>query len=83
LTLSHTAAVFADRNVGPAKAISVTGITATGPDVGNYLFTDTAAAAAAITARALTVTAVTDTKAYDGTTASAGVPALSGAGLAR
>ena len=82
LAVGHTAAVFADRNVGPAKAINVTGITVTGTDAGNYLFTDTAAAQAVVTARGLIVTAVADAKAYDGTTASAGVPALSGAGLA-
>ncbi len=81
-SVSYAGASFADRNVGSAKAVTLTGIAATGTDSANYMFNDTATALAAITARTLTVTAVSDSRVYDGTTASAGVPALSGAGLA-
>ena len=70
LTASYTAAVFADKNVGTGKTVSVSGISVTGTEAGNYAVnTTTASTAADITARSLTVSAVGVNKAYDGTTA--------------
>ena len=60
---------FANKNVGTGKTVSVTGITISGTDAGNYTFNTTASTTADITARALTVTATGVNKVYDGTTA--------------
>src|SRR4029079_8963156 len=68
LTDSYTAASFADKNVGSAKPVSVTGIPISGADATNYTATTTATTTADITARALTVSATGDNKVYDGTT---------------
>jgi len=57
LTTAYTSATFVDKNIGTAKAVSVSGITLTGTDSGNYTFNTTASATANITARAITVTA--------------------------
>ena len=71
LTVSGTAS-FADKNVGTGKTVSVTGISISGVDAGNYILTDTTASTtASITARRLTVTATGINKVYDGTTAAA------------
>ncbi len=79
LTLANTAATFADKNVANGKAVSVTGITVTGTDAGNYTFNTTAAATANITAKALSITDITaSSKVYDGTT----VAALTGGTIA-
>ncbi len=57
LTVSGTA-TFADKNAGTGKAVSVTGITLSGADAGNYNLTGTTAATTADIAKAtLTVTA--------------------------
>jgi len=69
LTASNTAASFGDKNVGAGKAVSVSGIAITGTDAGNYTVNTTAAAAADITQRALTVSATGTNKVYDGSTA--------------
>ncbi|MDD2349797.1 MAG: YDG domain-containing protein [Kiritimatiellae bacterium] len=60
---------FADKNVGTGKAVTVSGITATGSDAGNYVLSTTSASATAdITPRAVTITGLTaDNKVYDGT----------------
>src|SRR5205085_12059096 len=67
-TASLTAANFADKNVGTAKPISVTGIAISGTDAGNYTFNTTASASADITPRALTVTATAQSKVYNSPT---------------
>jgi hypothetical protein len=62
-------AVFADKNVGVGKPVSVTGIAIAGTDAGNYTLTSTTANTTAnITAKTLTVTATADDKVYDTTT---------------
>src|SRR6185295_16082043 len=38
LTTAYTTASFANKNVGPAKPISVSSISVTGADAGNYTF---------------------------------------------
>jgi hypothetical protein len=68
-TDTYTTATFADKNVGTGKAISVTGISISGADAGNYTFNSSAAATANITAKALAVTATAQDKTYDGTDA--------------
>ncbi len=56
LTDAYTSAAFADPNVGTNKPITVTGITVSGADAGNYTFNTTAATTASILKRALTIT---------------------------
>ncbi len=60
---------FADKNVGTGKAVSITGLTITGADAGNYSLV-APASSADINAAGLTVTGLTaQSKVYDGTTA--------------
>src|SRR5207247_7591418 len=68
-TDSYTSASFADKNVGNGKTVSVSGISISGTDAGNYTFNATASTTANITKRALTVSATGVNKVYDGTTA--------------
>jgi hypothetical protein len=67
-TDSYTSATFNNKNVGSGKAVSVTGISISGTDAGNYTFNTTAATTADITPRAVTVSATGVNKVYDGTT---------------
>jgi len=69
LTTSYTSAVFADKNVGNGKTVTISGIALGGTDVGNYTVTAPASTTANITPRQLTLTATGDNKIYDGTTA--------------
>ena len=68
VTFANTAATFADKNVGAGKSVSVSGISATGADAGNYALNNgTASTTADITPKALTVSGVTvSDKVYDG-----------------
>src|SRR5882724_4297209 len=67
-TDSYAAASFADKNAGLGKAITVSGISLSGPDAGDYAPNTTASATADITKRSLVVTAAGVNKVYDGTT---------------
>jgi len=70
VTPSYTSAAFADKNVGTGKAVSVSGISISGTDAGNYhLANTTAATSANITARDLHVSALGVNKIYDTTAA--------------
>ncbi len=70
ITDNYTSASFSDKNVGNGKAVSVSGISISGPDAGNYTLSNTTATTTAnITGAALTVTATGVNKVYDGTTA--------------
>lgn len=61
--------VFADKNVGLGKAITVSGFTLSGADAGNYSLVQPTGLAADITVANLAVTGVTaDDKTYDGST---------------
>ncbi|HEX2099427.1 MAG TPA: YDG domain-containing protein, partial [Candidatus Synoicihabitans sp.] len=63
-------ASFADKNVGTAKTVTVSGLGLTGADAGNYTFTAPSTFAADITPKALSLTGViANDKVYDGTTA--------------
>jgi hypothetical protein len=76
-------ASFADKNAGIGKTVSVTGLSLSGADAGNYELASTSVSTTAdITARAITVTAAADSKPYDGTTSSTGAPTISGGSLA-
>ena len=48
LSLAYTAATFNNKNVGTGKPVSVTGITVSGADAGNYTPNTTANATADI-----------------------------------
>ncbi len=70
ITDAYTTASFSDKNVGNGKTVSVSGISISGPDAGNYTLNNTTATTTAnITAVTLTVTATGVNKVYDGTTA--------------
>ena len=64
LTDSYTTASFSDKNVGTGKTVSVSGISISGADAGNYTFNTTATTTADITQRPITVTADAKTKVY-------------------
>ncbi len=70
VTPSFTSATFADKNAG-TKTVTVSGITISGTDAGNYTLANTNATAtttATITAKPLTITDATATsRVYDGT----------------
>lgn len=67
-TSAYTTASFADKTVANNKPVSVSGISISGTDAGNYTANTTAATTANITARDLHVTAAGVNKVYDGLT---------------
>ena len=73
---------FATKNVGAGRTLAPGGSVIDGNSGSNYNVTFTPVATGQISARAITVTAVTSTKVYDGTTASAVSPAITGGSLA-
>jgi autotransporter-associated beta strand protein len=78
LDTSDASASFGDKHVGTGKTVTVSGISVSGTDAGNYTVNGTATANADITARALSVSAVTDSKTYDGTAGSSATPLITG-----
>src|SRR5206468_9427438 len=64
----YGSASFADKNVGTAKIVRVSGIPVSGTDAANYTANTTASTTANITTRSLTVSATGVSKVYDGTT---------------
>jgi hypothetical protein len=69
LTVSYATASFADKGVQNGKVVSVSGISITGTDAGNYTANTEASTVADITAATLTVIGITaENKVYDGTT---------------
>lgn len=66
LNVQYANAVFADKKVGIAKEIAVSGIQINGANAANYTVNTTASTTANITARNLTVTAAGNSKVYDG-----------------
>jgi hypothetical protein len=79
VTDNYTTATFNNKNVGHNKSVAVSGISISGADAANYSLSNTTANTAAdISARALTVTALTNTKEYDGGTSALATPAVSG-----
>jgi filamentous hemagglutinin family protein len=60
--------VFADKNVGNGKTVTVSGYTLTGTDASNYTVVQPTGITANITPADLTITAGANTKTYDGNT---------------
>jgi hypothetical protein len=67
LTPAYTSASFDNKNVATGKPVSVSGISISGDDAGNYNPNATAATTANITPKGLTVSATGVSKVYDGT----------------
>ena len=65
---------FDNKNKGTGKTLTPSGAVNDGNGGQNYQVTFVGVTTGTITARPLTVTAVADSKGYDGTTSSAGVP---------
>lgn len=76
LVTSGAAGEFADRNAGTGKTVHISGLTLGGAGAGNYTLTQPTRTAN-ITKRTVRINAVSDTKTYDGTTSSGGLPTLS------
>jgi hypothetical protein len=74
LVTGGASGTFVDKNVGTNKAVTVTGLTLSGDLGTNYFLIQPTATSANISQLPVTVTAVADTKVYDGTTNSAGIP---------
>ena len=70
-------ATFDSRNAGTGKTVNATGLSLDGLDAGNYTVNTTASTTANISQLPITVTAVTDSKTYDGTATSDETPAVS------
>jgi hypothetical protein len=68
LTISYVSATFANENVGTGKTVTVTGISVTDIDAGNYTFNTSTTTTADITALGITGSFTADNKVYDGTT---------------
>lgn len=69
LTTSYSSAVFANKNVGNGKTVTVSGIQVNGTDAGNYSLSSTiATTTATITGLTLTVSATGVNRVYNGTT---------------
>ncbi len=71
-------ATFADKHAGTGKTVTATGLVLSGADAGNYSVNSVATTTADITQKALTITAVTNTKVYDSTNNAAAVPTVVG-----
>ena len=82
ITTAYTSATFVSKNVGADKTVSVSGISIGGTDVANYVANASASTVADITARAITVTAQSNTKLYDGATSAAALPMITTGDLA-
>ncbi|WP_092804659.1 YDG domain-containing protein [Janthinobacterium sp. 551a] len=76
LGVAGASGTFSDKNAGAGKLVSITGLTLSGADAGNYVLGSTVASATAdITAKVLTLSGqVAGSKVYDGNT----VASLSG-----
>jgi hypothetical protein len=68
---------FDNKNVGTAKTITPAGLVNDANSGNNYQYTYTPDVTGVINKRPITITAVTSTKIYDGTTASSGHPIIS------
>jgi filamentous hemagglutinin family protein len=68
LVLSSSGNVFADKNAGMGKAVTVNGINVTGTDADNYTWNTSASTTADVAKAALNITATGINKTYDSTT---------------
>src|SRR4029077_6512680 len=67
---------YNNKNVGSGKTLTPSGTVTDGNSGNNYSYTFVASTNGTITARALTVTAQTNTKTYDSTTSAAATPQI-------
>ena len=65
-TDSYTSATFADQNAANGKVVTVTGISISGTDAGNYTYNNTATTTANIAKKALTITADDKSHVFNG-----------------
>lgn len=75
VTLVDGTATFATRNVG-TQTVTDSGITLSGSGAGNYSVNSSATDTAKITVEPLTITAVLNSKTYDGTNSAAATPTV-------
>ncbi len=68
VTLAKSSAVFADKNVGTGKVVTVNGISLSGTDAKNYSYNASAVTSANVMAKSIAVTAKGSNKVYDGST---------------
>ncbi len=73
---------FDNKNVGTGKVLTPSGTVSDGNSGNNYAVTFVTNTTGVITTRPITVTAVTDTKVFDGTTSSSKVPTITVGSLA-
>jgi hypothetical protein len=66
ITATYTSASFADRNVGAARSMTVSGITLSGSDAVNYTYNNSAVTSASIRPKPLLIVANPDSKLFDG-----------------
>jgi Uri superfamily endonuclease len=67
---------YANKNAGTGKTLTPSGTVTDGNSGNNYAYTFVNNTTGVINAKAITVTAVTDTKTYDGTASSSGTPTI-------
>ena len=72
---------YSTRNVGMGLALTPSGTVDDGNGGNNYIYTFVPVATGVITAEALTITGMTNTKTYDGTTSAAAVPTITSGSL--
>jgi hypothetical protein len=82
VTLTGGTAAFDNKNTGTGKTVTGTGFALGGTSAGNYQLGTVATTTANITGRAITVTAVTSSRVYDGTTGSSATPTITAGSLA-
>jgi hypothetical protein len=79
VTLGGTATgVFSDKDAGTAKIVTISGNTLGGAQSTNYTLVQQTGVTADITPKTLTVTALTNTKNYDGKTSAKAIPTYDG-----
>jgi len=76
--LTGGVATFADKHVGTGKTVTLTGASLTGSAALNYELSSVGTTTANITQRTLTLTALTNTKVFNGDTSAVAVPSISG-----
>src|SRR5208337_609043 len=82
-TDTYTSATFGSKHVGTGKTVTVSGISISGTDAGNYTFNTTASTAANITVASLTITATNQTHTYGfgGSSGALGASGFTSSGL--
>jgi|GEM_PF-3033559 len=82
INAGSASATFSDKNVANGKTVTAAGYALAGLDSGNYSLSAQPTTTANITTRAITVTAATNSKGYDGTTSAAATGSITAGSLA-